>query len=133
MTGKTFLQLGDESGFVTNQEEKPTRNCPPPQRHGNIVMPSKKRNPLTSPIFKAGDKVRVKRGVEDVDYSDMPLGGWAGTVTRIDGADTFTVRWTEQTMMAIHPIFKQRCEIDGLDVEEYVLAGRCLLNLIPRE
>ena len=38
-------------------------------------MPKQKRNPLTSPIFKVGDKVRVKRGVEDVDYPDMPLGG----------------------------------------------------------
>ena len=27
------------------------------------------------------------------------------------------------TMASIHPVFKQRCEIDGLDAEEYVLTG----------
>lgn len=86
-------------------------------------MPIKKRQPPTPAKFKVGDKVRVKRGFMDVDYPDMPLGGWAGTVTKIDGADTFTVRWNEETMETIHPVFKQRCEIDGLDAEEYVLTG----------
>lgn len=73
--------------------------------------------------FKVGDRVRVKHGVEDVDYPDMPLGGWAGTVTEVQGSDTFALRWTEETTAAIHPVFKQRCEIDGLDPEEYVLTG----------
>jgi hypothetical protein len=59
----------------------------------------------------------------DVDYPDMPMGGWAGTVTDIDGTDTFTVRWSKKTMEAIHPVFRKRCEIDGLDPEEYVLTG----------
>ena len=86
-------------------------------------MPKKRRKLHTHAIFKVGDKVRVKHGAEDVDYPDMPLGGWAGTVTEVQGADTFTVRWTKETMEAIHPVFKQRCEIDGLDPEEYVLTG----------
>jgi hypothetical protein len=76
-----------------------------------------------SATFKVGDDVRVKHGVEDVDNPDMPLGGWAGTVTEVQEADTFTVRWTKETMEAIHPVFKQRCEIDGLDPEEYALTG----------
>jgi len=84
---------------------------------------AKKRKPPTSPMFEIGDKVRVKHGIKDVDYPDMPLGGWVGTVTEVQGANTFTVRWTEETMEAIHPVFKQRCEIDGLDPEEYVLSG----------
>jgi hypothetical protein len=62
----------------------------------------------------------------DVDYPDMPLGGWAGTVTEVQGDDTFTVRWSKQTMASIHPVFKQRCEIDGLDAEEYVLTAEDL-------
>jgi hypothetical protein len=85
-------------------------------------MPIKKRR-SPSAKFRVGDKVRVKRGVEDADYPDMPLGGWAGTVTKIEKADTFTVRWTDETMEAIHPVFKHRCEIDGLNAEEYVLTG----------
>lgn len=84
---------------------------------------SKRKKKPTITKFKIGDQVRVKHGVKDVDYPDMPLGGWAGTVTETQGADTLTVRWTEETMEAIHPVFKQRCEIDGLDPEEYVLAG----------
>ena len=86
-------------------------------------MPKRKRKLSTHAKFKVGAKVRVKHGVEDVDYPDMPLGGWAGMVTEVQGADTFTVRWTKETMEAIHPVFKQRCEIDGLDPEEYVLTG----------
>ena len=84
-----------------------------------------KKNRKVSPAapFQVGDNVRVKHGFMDVDYPDMPLGGWAGTVTEVQGYDTFTVRWSKQTMASIHPVFKQRCESDGLDAEEYVLTG----------
>ena len=38
-----------------------------------------KRKKLGKPIapakYKVGDKVRVKRGVKDADYPDIPLGG----------------------------------------------------------
>jgi len=40
-------------------------------------------NKSGSPRFKVGDKVRVKSGVSDPDFPDMPLGGWSGTVTEI--------------------------------------------------
>ena len=85
-------------------------------------MTRRKKKPAIA-RFKIGDKVRVKHGFMDVDYLDMPLGGWAGTITELQGADTFTVRWSKATTEAIHPVFKQRCEIDGLDPEEYVLTG----------
>ena len=76
-----------------------------------------------SPKFKVGDKVRVKHAVKDVDYPDMPLGGWAGTVIEVSGSDAFTIRWSKETLAAIHPVFKKRCEKEGLDLEEYVLTG----------
>ena len=84
---------------------------------------AKKSKPHFAPKLKIGDKVRVKHGFMDVDYPDMPLGGWAGAVTDVDGTDTFTVRWSKETLKAIHPVFLKRCEIDGLDPEEYVLTG----------
>ena len=87
---------------------------------------AKKRKLLIPTKFKVGDEVRVKHGVTDVDYLDMPLGGWAGTITEVHGADTFIVRWSKETLEAIHPVFKQRCEIDGLDPEEYGLTGEDL-------
>ena len=86
-------------------------------------MPKRRREPVAPADFQVGDHVRVKPGVKDVDYPDMPLGGWAGTVIEVTGADTFTLRWSKETLAAIHPIFKKRCEKDGVDVEEYTLTG----------
>lgn len=86
-------------------------------------MSKQKSKTLPSARFRVGDMVRVKRGFMDVDYPDMPLGGWAGTVTEVQGDDTFTIRWSKQTMESIHPVFLQRCENDGLDAEVYVLTG----------
>jgi uncharacterized protein YodC (DUF2158 family) len=45
--------------------------------------------------FKVGDKVRVKRGVMDVEYPDMPMGGWAGTISEIHKDGMYTIRWTK--------------------------------------
>ncbi|MBN2290819.1 MAG: hypothetical protein JXM70_00245 [Pirellulales bacterium] len=83
----------------------------------------KKRKSPAPSRFAVGDRIRVKQGVQDIDYPDMPLGGWAGTICEVQGTDTFTIRWSRETLDAIHPVFKKRCEIDGLDPEEYVLAG----------
>jgi hypothetical protein len=83
----------------------------------------KNRRPLASAKFKVGDWVRVKQGFRDIDFPDMPLGGWAGTVTEVQGTDTFIIRWSQETLNAIHPVYKKRCERDGLDPEEYGLTG----------
>ena len=40
--------------------------------------------------FKVGDRVRVRRGVADVEYPDLPLGGWAGTVAEIHDDGMYT-------------------------------------------
>ena len=72
----------------------------------------------TYPRFKIGDKVRVKHGVRDPDFPDMPLGGWTGTVTEIiehEGQINCVFELDERTLASIHPIYKQRCEINGLD------------------
>ena len=40
--------------------------------------------------FTVGDKVRVRTGVTDPDFSDIPLGGWAGKITEVEqGGRTF--------------------------------------------
>ena len=86
-------------------------------------MPKRKKR-LKKPVvtrFKVGDKVRVKHGITDEDYPDMPLGGWAGTISEVHSSGMYTVRWSRETTEAIHPVFKKRCEIDGLDPEEYAL------------
>lgn len=71
--------------------------------------------------FQVGDRVRVKHGTMDTEYADMPLGGWAGMVTEIDRFGLHTVQWSDETLANIHPVYKRRCERDGMMVEEYWL------------
>ena len=84
-------------------------------------MSKRKRKPTTTPKFGVGDHVRVKHGVKDVDYPDMPLGGWAGVISHVHKKGRYTVRWSQETLDAIHPVLKSRCERDGLDFDEYGL------------
>jgi hypothetical protein len=67
--------------------------------------------------FVPGAKVRVRHGVRDPDFPDIPLGGWAGTVEEVGrarGQTTYLVAWDGATLRAMHPVFKKRCERDGL-------------------
>src|SRR5271157_4553697 len=78
------------------------------------------KNKSGSPRFQVGDKVRVKPGVSDPDFPDMPLGGWAGTVTEIiehEGQINCVFNLDNRTLRSIHPIYRRRCERDGLDFE----------------
>src|SRR3954447_2418084 len=80
-------------------------------------MTYSKKGPA-SPRYKVGDKVRVKRGVKDPDFPDMPLGGWSGTITEIieqEGRVNCVFKLDQRTLASLHPIFKRRSEIDGLD------------------
>jgi hypothetical protein len=70
--------------------------------------------------FQPGDKVRVKPGVRDPDFPDIPLGGWAGAVKEVhqaEGETTLLVAWDRATLKGMHPIYKKRCERDGLELE----------------
>lgn len=58
--------------------------------------------------FQIGEELRVRHGIADTDYPDMPLGGWAGMIAEIHGDDMYTVRWSKETLAAIHPVFKKR-------------------------
>lgn len=37
------------------------------------------------PRFGPGEKVRVRHGVIDPDFPDIPIGGWAGKVQETEG------------------------------------------------
>jgi hypothetical protein len=71
--------------------------------------------------FKNGEKVRVRHGVRDTDYPDMPLGGWEGKVVEVHHNGTYTICWSVETLASVHPVFKARCENDGLEFEQYCL------------
>ncbi len=66
--------------------------------------------------FPVGTAVRVKTGITDPDFADIPLGGWAGTVQQIDAA-TYLVKWNQDTIDQMTPVYNKRCERDGLEME----------------
>src|SRR5271167_2819383 len=77
-------------------------------------------NKSDTPRFQVGDKVRVKSGVIDPDFPDIPLGGWSGTVTEVEQADdqiTYEIKWNKRTLNGMHPVYLKRCERDGLEME----------------
>ena len=81
---------------------------------------SRRNRALTVPRFTVGDKVRVKSGVSDPDFPDMPLGGWTGTLTEIiehKGQYTCVFELDDRTLASLHPVYRKRCERDGLDFE----------------
>src|SRR3954462_15349461 len=80
----------------------------------------KTKKSTTPPRFEAGAKVRVRRGVVDPDFSDIPLGGWAGTIKEVEeakGQATYLVQWDQATLLGMHPVYRNRCERDGLELE----------------
>jgi hypothetical protein len=84
-------------------------------------MPRKK---TSTGQFASGDTVRVKPGLADPDYPDIPIGGWAGQITEVEAGapPTCLVRWNQQTLDSMHPVFRNRCERDGLDIEQMWIA-----------
>jgi hypothetical protein len=76
--------------------------------------------PPRIPRFESEAKVRVRYGVTDPDFEDIPLGGWAGTIETVEIVDdqiTYEVEWDRKTLDGMHPVYKNRCERDGLDLE----------------
>jgi hypothetical protein len=72
------------------------------------------------PKFLVGSMVRVRRSTTDVDYPDMPFGGWVGRVIEVqeDVCTTCLVRWNQETLAALSPLFEHRCEEGGMDFRE---------------
>lgn len=81
----------------------------------------KKRGPQAAARFKIGEHIRVRQGVLDEEHPDMPLGGWAGTIAKVDRHGMCLVQWSPETLESIHPICRKRCAIDGTALEEYWL------------
>ena len=70
-------------------------------------------------MFSVGDAVRVKPGVTDPDFADIPFGGWAGTILEVEEGDprTYHIQLNARTLKSVHPIYHQRCERDGLEAD----------------
>jgi hypothetical protein len=81
---------------------------------------SRPRAPASPPRFTYRSAVRVKAGTPCPDMEDIPLGGWAGTVTDIDlsvSPAVYEITWSKETLAGAHEVYFRRCERDGMDVE----------------
>jgi len=80
-------------------------------------MPAKK---FSTAKFAIDDFVRVKLGIADPDYPDIPIGGWAGQVAEIETGKphAYLVRWNQQTLNSMASVYRNRCERDGLDFKQ---------------
>src|SRR5438067_989479 len=95
---------------------------------GFFVM-SRPKKPSDSARLQIGAKVRVKSCVRDPDFPDIPLGGWAGTVKEVERAEgevTYLIAWDRATLRDMHPIYKKRCERDGLELDSMWLGDEDL-------
>jgi hypothetical protein len=84
-----------------------------------MVMTDPEKPPRT-PRFEPGAKVRVRYGVTVPEFEDIPLGGWSGTIEMVEQVDDqidYEVEWDRRTLDAMHPIYRKRCERDGLRLE----------------
>ena len=76
--------------------------------------------PPRTPRFEPGMKVRVKYGVTVPDFEDIPLGGWTGVIKGTEQSDDqidYEIEWDRRTLDAMHPVYRKRCERDGLELE----------------
>ncbi len=81
---------------------------------------SEAKKSATPARFALGDAVRVRSGVTDPDFADIPLGGWVGKITEVEEGHPplYLIRWNQDTLKNMHPVYRKRCERDGLDFEE---------------
>lgn len=70
--------------------------------------------------YGVGHHVQVKLGTTDPDFPDIPLGGWAGTILAVNqrsNPPTYLIEWNRHTLDHMHPVYRKRCERDGLELE----------------
>src|SRR6516165_8010950 len=80
----------------------------------------KEQKPRPPARFAAGAQVRVKPGTTDPDFPDIPLGGWAGAIREVDQRSTpptYLIAWNRHTLDHMHPVYRKRCERDGLELD----------------
>ena len=82
--------------------------------------PRRPRRPLAPAKYPVGSQVRARPGRTVPDFSDIPLGGWSGTISEVDHRSdppTYRIEWDRRTLDGMHPVYRKRCERDGLDHE----------------
>src|SRR3954451_4839446 len=73
-----------------------------------------------SPRIQPADRVRGKYDVADPDFPDIPMGGWAGTVTEVvkhEGQINCLFWLDDRTQACSRSICRRRCGREGPDFE----------------
>jgi len=114
--------MGKKRKKKNKRHHQPASSPPPPVR-GSLV---ERRSQRPAPAFAEGDLVRVRKGVADPDFPDLPLGGWTGTVLEVDveeDPELYLVEWNEYTLEHQPEAYRVRCDREGLDFDQIRLAG----------
>jgi len=86
---------------------------------------------LSRPAYSVGDLIQVNDDVMDINWQDLPLGGWVGkimVVHRKEEGPQYDVQWTEETLEKCHPIYKQLAELEGLSIDKYDLLNEAEIH-----
>lgn len=81
---------------------------------------SRLNGPLPPANFATATKVRVKLGTTVPGFEDIPLGGWSGTIIEVDQGSHppgYLIKWDQGILEAMHPVYRKRCERDGLELD----------------
>ena len=82
----------------------------------------KRLNQCPNPHFSIGDLVQVKDGVMDLNWPDLPLGGWVGRIDktrRTVNGPKYDVTWTPETLADAHPIYQMLSDDELLNPAKY--------------
>src|SRR5262249_42394726 len=95
----------------------------PPPADGKL---GERPPPEPAAAFAVGDLVRVRKGVVDPDFPDLPLGGWTGTVQEVEADEApplYLIEWNQYTLDHLPEVCRGRCAREGLDEETIRLTG----------
>jgi hypothetical protein len=90
------------------------------RKKGRPAKGRRQPEPTCPAQFTVGNLVRVKPGTTVPGFEDIPLGGWAGTIRDVDqrsAPPTYLIEWDRHTLDHMHPVYRKRCERDGLGLE----------------
>jgi hypothetical protein len=76
------------------------------------------RPPVPAKFF-CNTPVRVKPGTKHPNFPDIPIGGWSGTIAKVEerpGPATYFIEWDQRTLDAMHPVYRNRCDRDALEL-----------------
>ena len=82
----------------------------------------KRLNQYPKPTFQVGNLIQIKDGVMDLNWPDLPVGGWVGRIDKVHRqaeGPKYDVTWTSETLAQAHPIYEMLANEELLNSAEY--------------